>query len=360
MKYLFLRLLGVATLWRWLNRKKITILVIHGVMSAELNSRWVPLRWQLDPRVLERCLRTLKRHYTFVSADEAVDIISGAAPARNNCMLVTIDDAYLNAHRCAFPILKQYGIRPLLFVVSSKLENSDYFWFDYLDLCIQETAKSRSHIEFRGRRVDIDRHDRSAMTIACREIMHISRQDFADDSTRMHAIRELIDDLEFPNLTDSDSRDAVDQWIGIMNADDVRSAIAGGMDIGSHTVSHARLVGMNEEGVKREVAESKTAIELATGNECKYFCYPEGGVDNFAAEAISASNYRAAFTSNVGLAAVGDDLMLLKRIHMPQPTDDAELLVVVSGLRDAVSGIKKSLMRRIEKLSGSERVNAKH
>ena len=63
--------------------------------------------------------------------------------------------------------------------------------------------------------------------------------------------------------------------------DDCRRLVQAGMTVGSHTVTHPRLVDLPAPDVERELLESKQTIERRLGEECRHFACPKGrpGVD---------------------------------------------------------------------------------
>lgn len=63
--------------------------------------------------------------------------------------------------------------------------------------------------------------------------------------------------------------------------DDCRAIASAGMIVGSHTVSHPRLLDLSAEEVEWELRASKEAIERELGQPCDHFCAPTGrpGID---------------------------------------------------------------------------------
>jgi len=315
--------------------------MIHGVMSDKHESRWVPLRWQLSPQVLDKHFRTLSKYYEFVSVDEAMAMLSGKVPARKNALLVTIDDGYKNARTHALPVLAKFGVRPILFVVSGMFDNNDYFWFDRLDLCLQETAKAQTYVEFAGRYFDLNADDRPQLRETCHQIIKLSRELFDDENNRNDALMKFMRGLDEMTYSPECPKEAVDQWIGVMTKEEVGQALEDGMDIGSHTVSHCRLPALSEDHQKEELARSKADIESVTNERCRYFCYPEGSIGSLSATFVANANYDAAFTCEAGLTQVGANPMLINRIHLPADVDHSELLATVSGLRESINCRKR-------------------
>jgi peptidoglycan/xylan/chitin deacetylase (PgdA/CDA1 family) len=73
-------------------------------------------------------------------------------------------------------------------------------------------------------------------------------------------------------------------WIGgrhpqgapMMDAAQIRDLASGGMEIGSHTVTHPWLGRIDREAARRELAESKATLESITGRAVRWLCYPSG------------------------------------------------------------------------------------
>lgn len=63
--------------------------------------------------------------------------------------------------------------------------------------------------------------------------------------------------------------------------EDCRQFVAAGMTVGSHSVSHPRLIDLPASEVERELSESKQTIEQELGVECRHFSCPKGrpGID---------------------------------------------------------------------------------
>ena len=93
------------------------------------------------------------------------------------------------------------------------------------------------------------------------------------------------------------------------------------MEIGSHTVHHARLSRLDADWVRTELSESKAVIEGQLGQSCNYFCSPFGipWLDfkpERDPELASAAGYRCLLTTWRGPARAGDDAFRMRRDHM--------------------------------------------
>jgi hypothetical protein len=61
---------------------------------------------------------------------------------------------------------------------------------------------------------------------------------------------------------------------------------------------------------------------------------------------VAGCGYEAAVTTRPGLNRVGDDLMLLRRMPLPETGAAAEILAEVSGLAQALSVLAARFKRR--------------
>jgi peptidoglycan/xylan/chitin deacetylase (PgdA/CDA1 family) len=82
--------------------------------------------------------------------------------------------------------------------------------------------------------------------------------------------------------------------------EDLREAVAAGVEVGSHTRTHARLsaISCNTALLEDEVGGSKREIEEGLGVECKYFSWPFGRLsdaDSQSLEMTREAGYRACF-----------------------------------------------------------------
>ncbi|MFC1480346.1 polysaccharide deacetylase family protein, partial [Candidatus Omnitrophota bacterium] len=104
---------------------------------------------------------------------------------------------------------------------------------------------------------------------------------------------------------------------GYMNWDQVRLMIENGIDFGGHTRNDVYLPSV--EDTRRlwdEVAGSKEDIELKTGKEAGYFCYPIGGFNEKVKSAVKKAGYKGACTTNRGFDRLNHDVYELNRVKV--------------------------------------------
>ena len=104
----------------------------------------------------------------------------------------------------------------------------------------------------------------------------------------------------------------------IMTADQVRAVAAAGQEVGSHTMTHARLAGADPDVLAAEVGESRRVLEDVLQAEVASFCYPYGSYDDAAADAVRAAGYDNACVT--GDYSPGDRVTLPRCYVSPRDT----------------------------------------
>ncbi len=100
----------------------------------------------------------------------------------------------------------------------------------------------------------------------------------------------------------------------LLNAAELSEMEAGGMEIGSHTVSHTRLTELDDARLMQELAASKAALEDLLGAAVGSFAYPYGAWDERCAAAVQQAGYAAACTTRTGWALRDNTPYQLRRL----------------------------------------------
>lgn len=96
----------------------------------------------------------------------------------------------------------------------------------------------------------------------------------------------------------------------------VRNMYIEGMEIGSHTVTHLDLRYAYRKDIEEELRESKRILSEIIDTEVNNFCYPIGGVTNYAIEVLKDNNYHTAVKTAYGKANESRGLLVLNRIRI--------------------------------------------
>jgi len=121
----------------------------------------------------------------------------------------------------------------------------------------------------------------------------------------------------------------------LMTEAQLRQWCAAGMEVGCHTATHPFLSQLDEDGIRRELRESRERLRAMTGQAVDQFCYPYGDYDERVVAAVREAGFVAATTTERGRARPGGDLMRVPRIAIQhQHLLHAFLLKVLSPYGD--------------------------
>ena len=98
--------------------------------------------------------------------------------------------------------------------------------------------------------------------------------------------------------------------------DEIKEMNQAGIEIGSHTVSHPRLVSVDLEKARQEILNSKREIEDKLKSRCESFCYPGGMWNPELARSVRECGYSNATTVMPGINTPEADPFLLKRTEI--------------------------------------------
>lgn len=102
----------------------------------------------------------------------------------------------------------------------------------------------------------------------------------------------------------------------LMDASQIREMDAAGIDIGSHTLNHARLSETPEDQMQQEIAESKTCLEGLLTKSVRHFAYPYGLYNETARNLVEQAGYVSACSTRSGFNNATTDCYLLRRIEV--------------------------------------------
>jgi peptidoglycan/xylan/chitin deacetylase (PgdA/CDA1 family) len=93
-----------------------------------------------------------------------------------------------------------------------------------------------------------------------------------------------------------------------------------GMDVGSHTQTHADLSKLESSAALTQITASKKELENLLNCDVRHFCYPYGRFDASHNEMVKQAGYVTATTTQRGRALPGEDPYVLRRVLIAQAT----------------------------------------
>lgn len=116
----------------------------------------------------------------------------------------------------------------------------------------------------------------------------------------------------------------------LMTLYDWRRWHTAGMDVGSHTCTHAKLTELPDSAAREEISRSQQELEQAIGDEVRHFCYPYGWYHDEHVRMVREAGYATATTTHRGRVHAGDDLYTLRRIMVARATNPLQFLMKIA------------------------------
>jgi peptidoglycan/xylan/chitin deacetylase (PgdA/CDA1 family) len=109
----------------------------------------------------------------------------------------------------------------------------------------------------------------------------------------------------------------------------VRSMVARGWEVDSHTITHRDLTTLAPGALEREVERSRTLLRRMFHVPVEGFCYPAGRYDAAVLRDVRHAGYRFATTELPGAATPRDDRLQLPRIRVSAGERPSQLDAVI-------------------------------
>jgi peptidoglycan/xylan/chitin deacetylase (PgdA/CDA1 family) len=144
--------------------------------------------------------------------------------------------------------------------------------------------------------------------------------------------------------------------IECMTWDEVRELRKAGIEFGSHTVSHPKLVELNWTDIERELRDSKNEMETQLGARVTTFAYPYAFPQakplfvQKLSDALVENGYRCCVTTEVGRAHPGDNVYRLKRLPMNGEDDVNLFRAKLEGGYDWLA-LPQAMVKRVKNFS---------
>ncbi|MFC7305772.1 polysaccharide deacetylase family protein [Streptomyces monticola] len=251
-----------------------------------------------DPAAFAAQLDRLARCATPVSLRQVEAAVYEGAPLPPRSVLLTFDDGDRSLYTHGLPLLAARRIPAVAYVVAALIGTDEPFWWDGLD---------------------------AEQAYAVKQL---------PDAERRRVLAARPPRPRHPQLT----------------AAELRALRDGGVEIGSHTLTHPCLNRCEEAVVRSEVLDAHTLLAGHLGQAPTSFAYPNGDFDARAERLLAQAGYRTGLLCDHRLAAPGlQHPLRLSRLRVSTLTTPARFETVLSGLqpavyrtgRGAVSGLRR-------------------
>jgi peptidoglycan/xylan/chitin deacetylase (PgdA/CDA1 family) len=349
--------LGVDRLFAFLNRNRPVVLVFHGVTAEAPGHLCNHEGMHLHLPIFERLMAFVAARYHAVPLASVVDWLEGKGTLPERAVVVTFDDGYRNVLTQAAPVLKHFGIPATLFVATDFVFRGEIMWTDRLVSALTLTREKEISIDVQGDTITLPLRSHADKTAADRQLLAACKA--LPDAGRAAFVHRVLEKL------------GVDQSLlstawpdhAPLSPDELKQLPEFGIEVGSHTCSHAIATRMSDEQMARELSESKRMIESAVGRACDGFSYPNGSPTDYSAATrarVIEAGYRCAVTTiKTSVAPYQDPFEIPRctlthnRITLP------EFAAEVSGFPRFLRGVKGRVSGHGGVEAGSWRAHAR-
>jgi peptidoglycan/xylan/chitin deacetylase (PgdA/CDA1 family) len=318
---------GLLHLWHHfvsLARSRLVIIAYHRVVAMPPKEIY-PFDSGLvsaTPENFDWQLRFLRRNFDVVAFSDVINHLDRRQRLPRRPVVITFDDGFDDNYHVAYPLLRSHGLAATFFVCTGYIGRQESFWFDELAHLVMRVPPGSIELAEAGISIPI-----------------------ADDvGSRRHAVDDLLRAMK--NLSDAPRREFLqhfyDQYGSYRDPSARRQSLpmtwpqiiemsAGGMEFGSHSVSHPILSSLDDASLAREMSGSKHELESRLEKRIDTISYPEGSHAAFDARVIQAAvtaGYRLGCSYMSGM----NQLSALARFQLRrQPIENHESRVYFRG-----------------------------
>jgi peptidoglycan/xylan/chitin deacetylase (PgdA/CDA1 family) len=252
--------------------------------------------------LLEHTFRELVSHVA--RRYEVVDLRASEPGVLGSKLRVafTFDDGWIDTYTVAFPITREHRIPFVVFVCPELIDENSPFWPEQI-IALMRAAQPLVGTEETEKLIE--------------------RLKKATPGEREQFIAKLRES-EQAKPVEPVTVDRTFSWAAV-------AEMAGqGVSIGSHTNTHQIVTMIPPDEVRKEVRESKSAIEQALTDDCDIFAYPNGNWSPETRDLVAEAGYKLAVTTASGAWTSDCDRLAIPRINICEDN-------VVSGLTGCFS-----------------------
>jgi len=282
--------------------RELRILAYHRVLDDD------PGSFQYDEGVIsattevfERQVQFVAKNFDVISFKDLVQFELGTLPIPKWPLIITFDDGYRDNYTNAFPVMRRHALPATIFLAAEYIGKDRLFWWDLVAYCVKHSAAT-SVVLPDVSTVPVSLATAEDKRLVIGNILQWIKR--VPDKAKNKLVDELPDLLHV-TLPDLSKEPLQLTW------DEVREMAAGGIEFGSHTMTHPILSNVGTDALEHEIAGSKRLIEQELGKEIVAFAYPVGGQRHFNCEAqvaVAQSGFRYAVSYINGVASMDDCL----------------------------------------------------
>lgn len=264
-----LEAVGGFRLLQWLHKNKTQILMYHRILDISAVSG-------VSPQLFEQQLAYISTHFRVVSVETLLSELRDGQK-KPYTLALTFDDGHYDFYENAWPLLKKYQLPASLYITTGFVDGQSWLWPDLIKFLLLNSKEQYLSLAPLGNfslNTETLHNCWSRIGDYCLTLDVTERNRFIEELATATRIR--IPEQPFRPFS------AV-TW------EQLREMQSEGLDIASHTFSHALLSKLNSSDLNFELQHSAQMISTHLGIEAKGICYPNGRPEDINLDVIRAA-----------------------------------------------------------------------
>lgn len=318
LRWLWIYFLHYSGLLGWVRRKiaassGVVVITLHRVLpDPEFNSTLSPAGMVIRRKTFEQLLIFLKKNCILLPLVEGGPDWQGKSSRPR--VAITFDDGWKDTAEIASPLLNKYDIPAAVFVCPGLAGSGLPFWPEQITRAWRSAAENK----------DVS----GELALTCSSLLpEYTTFPINDEGSGLDKIIGTLKELP------PEKRSALVRRLSVLTADSSCAPEASqldatmtwqettalekcGIQIGSHTQHHEILTRLTLDHARREIADSKLAIESHLGRPCSMFAYPNGSWSLEVRELVSREGFQRAFVNSPGIWTSHTHPMAIPRVNI--------------------------------------------
>jgi peptidoglycan/xylan/chitin deacetylase (PgdA/CDA1 family) len=299
-EYILFKLKIIYLFEKFVKLKPGIIILYYHRLSSSNEKKIHPDSIKVD--IFKEQMRYLSKNYTFITLNQAVELLEKNIELDKNYMVLTFDDGYKSLLDYWDDEIKSMNLKPTVYIIAEHTNNKTPVWTDKVDYFVYNSVnKIDISIGKRNFILDAVNEKLKSAEILKNEIKKLDSND----------IEKNVDKLEkYVGFESSEIEFNLLNWSQVIKLKEMN------FDIGSHTLRHYNLALMSKSIRKKEINESFELIYKNAGVEKQNFAYPFGYEEHYNKDTVECVKkiYNSGVTVIQGINYNNQNIFELKRI----------------------------------------------
>lgn len=334
----------ITALARNLKAPGMTVLMFHGLTNQRTNGLENSSNLHVDENLFGDLCAWLKKNAHVLSLTEVLARQRCGERVPKNCVVLTFDDGYASNYHLAYPILRHHGLPATIFVATDFVDNRAWLWPDRLEYAVGNSTRLFLKSSVGGETCSFP------LTTANQRIECITQLSLLLKHLPQESLHAEVARIEAELGASLDLATQIPPIYEPLTWPQIREMVSSGcITIGAHTHRHLILSRCTPETLREELQISNQVLTAALGVRPSLFAYPNGKAgdfNHFTREALLASGYECAVTTETDSTSPHHEYDPLTIGRFGQPESTSHLDVLVSGMMASLTSVARKATSR--------------